>query len=244
MIPMETAVKILGERNAKTFNNHVGPGANLLHYAVSNQTLVNITAFVKDPEDWPNHQKLTADDGSREDLVRIFANYNPTIVDLVSKLPEKIGKWAIFDLGEYPVPAFNKGQVVLAGDAAHASAPQHGAGAGIGMEDALCLVMLIDQVRHSVQGGRVEGPAGRRSALEAAFESFDAVRRTRCQWFVNSSRRITELHQQEDWGVPGKLLKAETCFEEIKDRSHKIWFFDYHGMLENAISRFKNKIRL
>jgi salicylate hydroxylase len=239
---METAIEILGELKAKTFNNHVGPGANLLHYAVSNQTLVNITAFVADLNEWPDNQKLTADGGSRKDLEKVFANYNPTIVDLVSVLPEKIGKWAIFDLGEYPVPAFNKGQIVLAGDAAHASAPQHGAGAGIGMEDALCLVKLIDQVRQALCERNVRGLVTTQILLEKAFESFDAVRRTRCQWFVNSSRRITELHQQEDWGAPGKLLKAETCFEEIKDRSHKIWFFDYHGMLEEAISRFKSAI--
>ncbi|POS74306.1 salicylate 1-monooxygenase SalA [Diaporthe helianthi] len=242
VIPMEVAIKILGERKAKTFNNHVGPGANLLHYAVSNQSLVNITAFVTDPEEWPDHQKLTADDGSREELENVFAKYNPTLVDLISVLPDKIGKWAIFDLGEYPVPAFNKGQIVLAGDAAHASAPQHGAGAGIGMEDALCIVVLLDALRQSIREGRVKGAAGRSDAVAKAFVAFDAVRRTRCQWFVNSSRRITELHQQKDWGVPGKLLKAETCFEEIKDRSHKIWFFDYHGMLEDAISHFKSAL--
>ncbi|KAI6323241.1 hypothetical protein MCOR29_004510 [Pyricularia oryzae] len=232
VIPMDTAIKILGERRAKTFNNHLGPGGNLLHYAVSNQTLVSITVFVSDPSEWPDHRQLTRNDGSKAHLLRVFARFNPTVVDLIRQLPdETLPRWGIFDLAEYPLSAFNSGRVVLAGDAAHASAPQHGAGAGIGMEDALCLVTLLERVRQA------RGPRGRQqqhAALEAAFASYDAVRRTRCQWFVNSSRRITDLHQQREWGDPARLLKAKSCFEEIKDRSHKIWHFDYEGMVEEA----------
>ncbi|KAK1590248.1 salicylate 1-monooxygenase sala [Colletotrichum navitas] len=234
VIPMDTAIRLLGERKAKTFNNHVGPGANILHYAISNQTLVNITAFVSDEGEWPDHHKLTSDDGSKAHLQEVFARFNPTIVDLISVLPETLPKWAIFDLAEYPLPAFHSGRVVLAGDAAHASAPQHGAGAGIGMEDALCLVTLLDRVCRETAP-----PERPYAALEAAFASFDAVRRTRCQWFVNSSRRITDLHQQHEWGDPAKLLKVRSCFEEIKDRSHKIWYFDYEGMLKEAIGKYE-----
>lgn len=235
VIPMETAIKVLGERKAKTFNHHVGPGANVLHYPVSSQTLVNITVFVSDPDEWPDHSKLTSNDGSKEHLTAVFAGFNPTIVGLISALPATLAKWAIFDLAEHPVPAFNSGRVVLAGDAAHASAPQHGAGAGIGTEDALCLVTLLGRVH----GARMPPGQLRRAALEAAFVSFDGVRRARCQWFVNSSRRITDLHQQQEWGIPEKLLEARSCFEEIKDRSHKIWYFDYKGMLEEAIEKYE-----
>ncbi|XMA10416.1 hypothetical protein WAI453_003207 [Rhynchosporium graminicola] len=234
VIPMDTAIRILGERKAKTFNNHVGPGANLLHYAVSNQTLVNIIAYVSDPDEWPDHYKLTSDDGSKACLQQAFARFNQNIVDLISALPDTLPKWAIFDLAEYPLPTFHRSRVVLAGDAAHASAPQHGAGAGIGMEDALCLVTLLDHV----QQGKVP-PQQLYAAFEAAFASFDAVRRTRCQWFVNSSRRVTDLHQQREWGDPTKSLKAQSCFEEIKDRTLKIWSFDYEDMLKQATRKYE-----
>ncbi|TLD34225.1 hypothetical protein PspLS_00161 [Pyricularia sp. CBS 133598] len=234
VIPMETAVRILGERRAKTFNNHLGPGGNLLHYAVSNQTIVSITIFVSDPREWPDNRQLTCNDGSKAHLLQVFARFNPTVVDLIRELPESLPRWGIFDLAEYPLPAFNSDGIVLAGDAAHASAPQHGAGAGIGMEDALCLVSLLERVhRARVPRGRVH------EALGAAFSSYDAVRRTRCQWFVNSSRRITDLHQQREWGDPARLLKAKSCFEEIKDRSHKIWHFDYENMLEEAAGKYE-----
>ncbi len=126
--------------------------------------------------------------------------------------------WAVFDLLEYPIPFYNRGRICLAGDAAHAPSPHHGAGAGMGIEDALCLSVLMSEVMTSIR----HNPASKEQALITAFETYDKVRRTRSQWLVNSSRRMCDLHHQEEWGDPTKWLKAETCFEEIKDRSYKI----------------------
>ena len=39
-------------------------------------------------------------------------------------------QWAIFDLGDNPVPSFYKGRIAILGDAAHATSPHNGAGAG------------------------------------------------------------------------------------------------------------------
>ena len=58
-----------------------------------------------------------------------------------------IEQWAIYDLGENPVPAFYKGRVGIAGDAAHATSPHHGAGAGFCIEDSAVLATLLSDER-------------------------------------------------------------------------------------------------
>lgn len=81
-------------------------------------------------------------------IVKItFESWNPVVRKLVSLLPEKLNKWAMYDILLY----FTRGENMPCGDAAHASRPHHGAGAGLGIEDALCLFNLMRQVSSSTQ---------------------------------------------------------------------------------------------
>ncbi|KAI1770476.1 FAD/NAD(P)-binding domain-containing protein [Hypoxylon cercidicola] len=242
LVPMDKAISALGEYKARNQHNHVGPNAHLIHYPVANQTMINATAFVSDPDEWPD-DKVTVVPASRKDLEDVFAGWNPCLTALIRHFPEQLEKWAVFDTCDYPAPFFNKGAVCLAGDAAHASSPHHGAGACCGIEDALCLVTLVQQVKAALATTPAQNTrAQKREALAAAFEVFDAVRRTRGQWLVNSSRRVCDLYHQPEWGHPRKWIKAETCFEEIRDRSLKIWYFDYEAMVRDAVDRYAEKM--
>ncbi|KAL4758587.1 uncharacterized protein BDW70DRAFT_152396 [Aspergillus foveolatus] len=236
LIPMEEAIKALGEYKAKNQHNHVGPNAHLIHYPVANKKMINATAFVSDPNEWPNDRQMVAP-GCREDMEKAFAGWSPCVRNIVNLFPEKLDKWAVFDLWDYPAPYYNKGKICLAGDAAHASSPHHGAGACIGIEDALCLATLMNQVNVSVQDSRVS----KGKALNAAFETFNAIRRTRSQWLVNSSRRVCDFYHQPEWADPAKWVKAESCFEELKDRSYKIWHFDYDGMIKETLKSYSGR---
>ncbi|KAL4768094.1 hypothetical protein BDW60DRAFT_220045 [Aspergillus nidulans var. acristatus] len=236
LIPMEEAIKALGEYKAKNQHNHVGPNAHLIHYPVANKKMINATAFVSDPNEWPNDRQMVAP-GCREDMEKAFTGWSPCVRNVVNLFPEKLDKWAVFDLWDYPAPFYNKGKICLAGDAAHASSPHHGAGACIGIEDALCLATLMKQVNVSVQDSRVS----KGKALSAAFETFNAIRRTRSQWLVNSSRRVCDFYHQPEWADPAKWVKAETCFEELKDRSYKIWHFDYDGMIKDTLKSYADR---
>ena len=233
---MEKAIKALGEYKARNQHNHIGPNAHLIHYPVAMQTMINVTAFVSDPDDWTDDQKMVAP-ASRTVVEDVFADWNPCVRALAGLLPEKLDKWAVFDAWDYPAPFYNRGKVCLAGDAAHASSPHHGAGACMGVEDALCLSTLMRQVSASVR----ENAAVKGHALTVALETFDAVRRARSQWLVNSSRRVCDLYQQPEWADATRWVKAETCFEEIKDRSLKIWHFDYDAMLEETIQTYRRR---
>ena len=233
---MEKAITAIGEYKAKNQHNHIGPNAHLIHYPVANQTMINATAFVTDPNDWIDDKQMTAP-ASRTVVEDAFADWNPCVRALTSLLPEQLEKWAVFDAWDYPAPFYNRGKICLAGDAAHASSPHHGAGACMGVEDALCICTLMRRVLASIR----ENVAIKGQALGVAFETFDAVRRTRSQWLVNSSRRVCDLYQQPEWADPIRWTKAETCFEEIKDRSLKIWHFDYNAMMEETIEGYERR---
>ncbi len=236
LVSMENAIKAVGENKASKFINHVGPNAHLLHYPVAGGAMVNVAAFVSETEEWTGGKSMVKP-ASRAEVQKDFANWNPCVCAIANFLPENIDKWALFDSWDYPAPFYSRGKVCLAGDAAHAAVPHHGAGACLGIEDALCISTLIGQVFASLR----KAAATKGQALSAAFEAFNAVRCTRSQWFVNSSRRVCDLYQQKEWADPEKWVKAETCFEEIKDRSHKIWRFDYNSMMEEAIQEYSRR---
>ncbi|KAI3391253.1 hypothetical protein diail_7671 [Diaporthe ilicicola] len=232
-----TARAALGDYQAKNQFMHVGPGAHLIHYPVANNTMVNVAAFVHDGGDWPADGSMVAP-ASREDVQSVFRDWEPALRHLVSLLPEELDKWALFDTWDWPAPHYNKGKMCLAGDAAHASTPHHGAGACMGIEDVLCLVTLVEAVNHSVGKGR----STKGQALTLAFEVFNRVRRPRTQWLVDSSRRMCDLYHQREWGDPKRWTKAQVCFEEILDRTLKIWQFDYEGMIHEASAAFEREL--
>ena len=239
LIPMERAVNAIGEYKARNQHNHIGPNAHLIHYPVANQKMINATAFISDPDDWTDDKQMVAP-AFRTVVEDAFAGWNPCVRALVNLLPEKLDKWAVFDAWDYPAPFYSRGKICLAGDAAHASSPHHGAGACMGVEDALCLSTLMRQVSASIR----EKSATKGQALSTALETFDAVRRTRTQWLVNSSRRVCDLYHQPEWADATKWVKAETCFEEIKDRSFKIWHFDYNAIIEETIQEYTRRQKI
>ncbi|KAI9879286.1 MAG: hypothetical protein M1830_009016 [Pleopsidium flavum] len=235
LIPMDKAVDALGDYKARNQHMHMGPGAHVLHFPVAGHTLMNVVAFVTDPHDWCDNEKMTAP-ATRVEVEEAFAKWGPTVRAITNLLPDELDKWAIFDTFDHPAPTYARGQICIAGDAAHASSPHHGAGAGIGVEDALCLGTLVEMAVSSLQ---VKG-ASKVQVLSMAFDTFNAVRRERSQWLVNSSRSICEVYE---WANPKTGKDPEKCLEEIKWRSHKIWYFDINGMLGDAAEGYERRLK-
>lgn len=95
----------------------------------------------------------------------------------------------------------SKGRILISGDAAHATSPHKGSGAGLAIEDSAILAELIanDHVQSL-------------DDLEVAFETFNEVRKERGQWLVRASRRAGELYEWQAQGVGRDFHKIE---EEI-----------------------------
>lgn len=119
-------------------------------------------------------------------------------------------KWAIFDLGTNPSPAYAKGRVCLLGDAAHATSPHHGAAAGMCIENAAMLSELLADKRIK-----------RYSDVEQAFAVYDKMRRPRGEWLVQSSRFMGDcwdLRQPDFQNFPeieAEILRRNAIIHDV-----------------------------
>ncbi|KAL5333063.1 hypothetical protein BJX70DRAFT_392466 [Aspergillus crustosus] len=188
----------LGPSLALNQHKYGGPHAHVLTFLVAKQTLLNIVAFVHDPDDWPLQRSMTQP-ADKIDLKRAIEGCGPS---------QGLGKWVVFDMYDYPVDTYSKGRVCVAGDAAHASSPHHGAGAGLGEIG--------------------EGKGDKITVPEKALRVFSDVRYEKSQWLVRSSREVCETYE---WANSECGKDLDKGFEAVKERSHKIWYFDIEGMI-------------
>jgi salicylate hydroxylase len=137
-------------------------------------------------------------------------------------------QWAIFDMGDNPVPTFAKGRVCLSGDAAHATSPHHGAGAGFCIEDSAVMAELLADDNVRSQGD-----------LDTVFATFDAQRRARGQWLVQSSRRIGDCYEWRAKGIERDFKKIEA---EINERNGIIANIDFRKMCEEAKEDLRGRL--
>lgn len=120
------------------------------------------------------------------DLVRNFKGYAHPIPEIISGTPSENLIWSdISDLE--PISRFAFNRVVLIGDAAHATTPNLGQGACLGIEDAL---VVADEL-------------SRNADPVAAFHLFEVKRLERAHFIVNTSYRLGKIAQVEN-----KILAA------------------------------------
>jgi salicylate hydroxylase len=75
---------------------------------------------------------------------------------------------------------YANGRLCIIGDAAHATTPWQGSGAGMAIEDAMIMRELLGHIQYSAD-------------FEACFAAFDAIRRPRCQRIIDSSRQTGRI---------------------------------------------------
>jgi salicylate hydroxylase len=114
-----------------------------------------------------------------------------------------------------------KGNYCLVGDAAHATTPHCGAGAGMAIEDAHLLSALLtpDLIKS-------------RRDIKYAFNAYDQIRRPRSQALVAQSRSqgmLLDLQDVNGGTVRGKELK--TCME---NNMKWVWTVDLQAMVVEA----------
>jgi salicylate hydroxylase len=178
----------------------MGTGRHVLTFPVNHGETLNLVAFATTPNDWPDYSKSTLP-AKREEAIRDFQGFGPNVMKLLNLVKPDLDIWGIFDLGGNPLKAFNKGKICVVGDAAHATSPHHGSGAGFCIEDAAVLATILAD----------PAVTGAKGTIEAAFETFNAERRTRTQWLVQHSRRQGDLYEWniKDVGTDFDLIEQE-----------------------------------
>ncbi|KAH8766979.1 hypothetical protein BGZ57DRAFT_489462 [Hyaloscypha finlandica] len=214
LIPMEKAAKALGDALARNSQMYLGRHGHVLTFPIENGKTMNVVAFqTKMDGKWEDERWVLP--MKKEDMFADFEGWGESVQKVLS-LMEKPDVWALFD--HPPAPTYFKGHFALLGDAAHASTPHQGAGAGQAIEDAFILSNLLGQV-NSVD------------EIEKAFHAYDAVRRPRSQKVVATSRDAAKIYEFEDEKLKSDLDMIKRTLEMRYDW---IWNEDLPQQLKTA----------
>lgn len=214
LIPMTEAVDLLGDDLARNGQMYLGYHGHLLTFPIEHGETMNVVA-VQSKRDGKWEDERWVLPTKEEDMRNDFAEWGQNVKGILS-LMQKPDVWALFD---YPAAAtYCKGRICLLGDAAHASTPHQGSGAGMALEDAFIMSNLL-------------GCMEREEEIEVAFKAYDKVRRPRTQELVKTSKECGELFDFEDESVGDDL---ERFRENIGQRMKWIWHEDLQEHLMEA----------
>lgn len=221
LIPMDQAVAALGERAAQNARFYWGYDRHVLTFPIEHGKTMNVVAFsTKKDGKWDYGSRWVLA-GDKDAMIRDFEGWG-TDVHAILNMMTQTDIWALFD----HLPAstyYRKDRICLLGDAAHASTPHQGAGAGMAIEDALVLTKLLAEV-------------GDKTQLEAAFKAYDAARRERTQRLVTTSRDAGCLYEFQKPGVGDDV---EALRADLDGRMRWVWDLD----LEQHVAEAKDLFR-
>ncbi|ETS82717.1 hypothetical protein PFICI_04593 [Pestalotiopsis fici W106-1] len=226
LVPFEKAKAVLGEELFSEDRRYswLGDGAMVMHDVLEGRTMVQciVSAIDKDEPRSDSRKRVLTRENLTETLhAWLDGPIAGGIIDLTvgESNTHRYAQW------EHKItPTYANDRVCLMGDAAHASTPWMGAGAGMALEDAMVLGKLI---------ANITSP----DDIAAAFQAYDAIRRPRCQKVVDTSRDTGRLF----CGQFG--LDAADIRSRISTRWNFILFLDMEAHIQEALgefSRFKH----
>lgn len=219
MFPMAKAIELFGETQARNSQGYIGYNGHVLTMPVELGTTMNVIAVHTSPDgQW--HEPRWVLPLSKESMMRDFAGWSDDVQNIL-RLMEKPDLWALFDHGK-PVPYLWQGRICLMGDAAHASTPHQGAGAGMALEDAYVLSHLLGQVRSA-------------DDLEPAFAAYNHVRHPRDMKLVSTSRQCGDVYNFLADGIGDDVEKIDA---DLSKRYNWVWDEDLESELTQALEFF------
>ncbi|BCR91187.1 putative salicylate hydroxylase [Aspergillus chevalieri] len=214
VLDMDTMVKAVGDHRARVSTMYVGKGAYGISYPIMRAQKVNVGLYVLNDE-WNDYAWVRP--ASKEEMRRDAEHMGDYVKLLVEYMPDPT-QWAIF---EHPhISTYARSRVAILGDAAHASTPHQGAGAGQAIEDAHVLAELLGDPRVTTA-----------EHIVSAFKGYDAVRRPRSQKVVTTSKENAHLLCLCLNGVGDDEERLKTTFQE---RLRWLWDVDIEDQAERA----------
>ena len=184
----------------------MGPNAHLLHYPIGpSGSDINFLAVVEGPSSWTEENwvaPVTHDD------IAAFKGWHPAVIEMICAVVHNL-RWGLFAVR--PLQTWQRGRVVLLGDAAHGMLPHHGQGANLTIEDAITLAELLN-----TRG--VE-------EFDDAMQCYQTLRRARTRIVQRSARATNTLLHLPDEAVDGRAA----TLARVPERFGWIHAFDAPG---------------
>lgn len=205
----------------------LGKDKHILTFPIRQGEEINIVAFKSDranttlPVGTPWTMPTT-----KAEMLSDFADWSDSCKALLN-LIESPTIWALHEIQPLKTYQNSFQNVILIGDAAHAMLPHQGAGAGQGLEDALCLAKLftVKNLSHT--------------HLALVSETYEQVRKERAIRVQNTSRESGEIYEL--------YSETYTTFKDIGDHlAHRfdwLWQHDLESECLEATSKLTARIR-
>jgi len=189
-----------------------GPGMHVVHYPLRHSSEFNIVAVFRTQ----THAERGDPASYRAELEHTYRDTHPTMRALIGMLDLR---WRRAVADRNPVRHWHKGRVVLLGDAAHAPLQSYAQGAGMAIEDGLCLGDLI-----AASGDDVAG----------AFRRFQAARLIRTARLQLESRALWDFYHLDE-GIERDVRNATVAdWGEAHLFDCLSWIYDGFGFSASA----------
>jgi 2-polyprenyl-6-methoxyphenol hydroxylase-like FAD-dependent oxidoreductase len=163
-----------------------GPGLHVVHYPLRHGTEFNIVNVYRTPA----HAERLDAAAARAELDRAYRDTHPAMRALTAMMDLR---WRRSIGDRDPSRHWSKGRIVLLGDAAHAPLQSLAQGAGMAIEDGLCLAELV----HATDGD-----------FAAAFRQFETARLLRTARVQLESRMLWDHFYHLDTGIARDVRNA------------------------------------
>ncbi len=204
------------------FTWFVHPDRNrwLLQYPVRDNTEINYGMYSRVTSNEQITEQVSRFKGNRESLRHELEGFHPDIGRLADKTSEILPVWKLAE--KPPLPTWYKERLVVLGDAAHPMLPNQGQGAGMCIEDAGALGILLSNM-----------PDKSKSSITRRLELFFRLRHPR----ASAVQLISHCPYFEDavgimWEELVKVMRPEEL-PRTNDRSNiREWLFAYNVNVE------------
>ncbi|KAH7325550.1 salicylate hydroxylase [Stachybotrys elegans] len=233
VIPMEEASEIMGEKTdvAKIYFGH---NRGAVSYRITGGKELNFLLIKATPnESWPHPGRVTQP-LTREEMLADFDGDN--IDDRFRRLVAKAKpvKWGLFH--HQKTSTYYKDRVCLLGDSAHASMPFQAAGAAQGVEDALILAFVLEELMKSPTRG-----AKQLGEINIGLKAYDAVRRPRAQKQLDRAFEVGKM-------IYFQHPECGSDMNKILDKLQNgwldwLWFPDLKADVDRALSQMRKELQ-
>ncbi|KAK3986546.1 salicylate hydroxylase [Cladorrhinum sp. PSN332] len=202
----------------------IGRGKHLVMYSIDGNKTLNFVGCVTEEEDkLGNLKESWSTTCDKRELQDQYSDGNEFVRKVLALAPERPSKWVINDREPIPEWTFQRGKVVLVGDAAHPMVPHQSAGAGQGIEDGYIISKVLAE--HLNRSSTGKGQVG---DLEKWMHLYQRVRLPRASKVQETSRDTGRLYHLTSPAMNGKTY--EECLailtETVKKRVQWIWTED------------------
>ena len=181
-----------------------GPGCHIVHYPLRHGTLFNIVAVFRTS----SHAEKGDEASYRAELEQTYGHTHPSMRALIAMMDLR---WRRSVGDRDPVRHWHQGRIVLLGDAAHAPLQSLAQGAGMAIEDGLCLAEAI----HEADGD-----------YPAAFRRFEATRLLRTARVQLESRALWQFYHLDE-GLERDVRNATVAdWDEAHMFDCLAWLYD------------------